>query len=61
MISLMVVQQIIVAPMILHTILNAFLLFFFLICPSSKMGTTNQIQSAMMIDIIIYYLCYVGR
>jgi len=44
----------ITAPMIKHSILNAFLLFFFFTRPSSKMGTTNQMQRPIMMDNIIF-------
>ena len=49
----MTVQHIITAPIILQSIFNAFLLFFFFIWPSSNMGTTNQIHRPMIIDRII--------
>jgi hypothetical protein len=44
--------------MILQTILSAFLLFFPLIRPSSKIGTTNQMQRPIMIDNIILVIVY---
>ena len=44
--------------MILQTILSAFLLFFSLIRPSSKIGTTNQMQRPIMIDSIISFIVY---
>ncbi len=47
--------------MILQVIFIAFLFFFFLIWPSSKIGATNQTQRPIMIDITISFVLIIGR
>ena len=47
--------------MILQVIFTAFLLFFPFIWPSSKIGTTNQMQKPKISDIIIFLQAVHGQ